>query len=143
MDVHVERIINKPSDAVFDFFADASNNPLWQKGMKSCKWTSDPPVAIGSTYKQVAEFMGRSIVSVFEVTKFEPGRSISIETIESTFPIQVTRDVEPFEDGTTRVHAHISGGPGGALKLLRPLMDRIARRSIEADYDRLVSHLSS
>jgi hypothetical protein len=33
--------------------------------------------------------MGKNIKSSFVVTEFEPGRRIAIETVESTFPIQV------------------------------------------------------
>ena len=142
MDLRVERAIKRPAAEVFEFFADASNNVVWQRGMKSCEWTTEPPIALGSTYEQVAEFMGRPITSSFEVTGFEPGHSITIEAFASTFPIQVTRTVEPIGDDRCRVLAHISGGPGGSLKLLNPLTDRMARRSIEADYDRLVEHFS-
>ncbi len=142
MDLKVERIIAKPANEVFAFFSDASNNPLWQDGMKSCEWTSPPPIAVGSTYEQVAEFMGRPVVSVFEVTALDPGTSITIETIESTFPIAVTRTVEDLGGGTSRVQAHISGGPGGLLKLLGPLTDRLAKKSIESDYDNLVEYLA-
>lgn len=140
MDLRVERLINRPAEEVFAFFADAANNPLWQQGMKSCKWTSEGPIGVGSVYVQTAEFMKRPIVSTFEVTEFEPGRRIAIATTASTFPIQVERTVEPISATTCRVRARISGGPGGILRLLAPLTDRMARRSIEADYDRLVRH---
>lgn len=142
MNVHVERTISRPAAEVFEFFADASNNPLWQTGMKSCTWVSDGDIGVGSTYRQEAEFMGRPIVSVFEVKEFEPGHRIHIETIESTFPIQVTRTVEPIDESSCRVQATISGGPGGAMKIFSPLTDRMATKSINADYDRLVEHLS-
>lgn len=91
MEVRISRDISRPADDVFAFFADASNNPRWQRGMMSCRWSSEPPIAVGSTYDQRARFLGRDIVSSFVVTKFEPGRLIEIETVQSTFPIQVTR----------------------------------------------------
>lgn len=143
MHVTVERVIPRPAAEVFDFFSDASNNPQWQKGMTSCTWTSDGPIAVGSTYEQVAEFMGREIRSTFSVTEHEPGRRIVIDTIESTFPIHVERTVEPIDETSCRVSAVISGGPGGIMKLLAPLTDRMAKRSIEADYDRLTSTLNN
>ncbi len=143
MDVHVERTIDRPAEEVWAFFSDASNNPIWQSGMKECRWTGEPPIRVGSTYEQVAEFMGRPVVSVFEVKELVPGREIFIETIESTFPIRVRRAVEPIDQASCRVRAHISGGPEGALRFLSPLTDRIARRSIERDYDRLVEHFAS
>jgi uncharacterized membrane protein len=138
------REINRPADEVFEFFADASNNPKWQKGMVSCEWTSAPPTGIGSTYRQQARFMGRDVVSTFAVTAFEPGRMIEIETVESTFPIKVVRRVEPVTDSSCRVSADISGGPEkGVLKLLEPVVGRRAQKSVDGDYDRLVELLES
>lgn len=85
--------------------------------------------------------MGREIHSSFVVTRFEPGLLIEIETVKSTFPIQVTREVKPTGPESSRVKAHIRGGPQGLLRFLEPLMARSAKKSIESDYDRLVELL--
>lgn len=143
MEIHIERTIERPADEVFKFLADVGNNLTWQSGMKSCEWTTDPPIAVGSRYKQVAEFRNKPVVSTFEVTSYEPGHAIRYESIESTFPIQVTRTVEPAGDGSCRVTADVSGQPGGVMRLLTFLGERVARKSIEADYDRLVEHFHS
>lgn len=143
MDFRVSRDIARPADEVFAFFADASNNPLWQGGMVSCRWTSDPPIDVGSTYEQRARFLGREILSSFVVTRLEPGRLIEIETTTSTFPIQVTREVEATGPNSARVKAHIRGGPDGFMRLLEPLIARSAKNSIEADYDHLVDLLEN
>jgi hypothetical protein len=144
MRMSAERTVARPAEEVFAFFADATNNPVWQSGMVSCTWTSPPPISVGSTYEQRARFMGRDIVSTFVVKTFDPGRLIEIETIESTFPIRVVRRVEPAGEGSSRVSADISGGPEGRLlRLLEPLLARRAQRSVDADYDRLVQLLES
>ena len=138
------REIRRPAEEVFTFFADASNNPKWENGMVSCEWASEPPIKVGSTYEQHARFMGRDVASTFEVTAHEPGHMITIETIESTFPIKVVRRVEPVDRSSCRVTADINGGPEkGPLKWLEPLVGRRARRSVDADYDRLVELLES
>lgn len=144
VEITVTRQIARAAGEVFAFFADASNNPRWQDGMISCEWRSDPPIGIGSTYAQKARFMGRDVVSTFQVTQFEEGRLIAIETIESTFPIQVVRTVESTGENTCRVTAHITGGPEkGFTKLIEPLIGRSARKSVDRDYDRLVQLLES
>ncbi len=144
MEMTAEREIARPAEEVFAFFADASNNPKWQTGMVACRWTSDPPIAVGSTYTQHARFMGRDVVSTFVVTTFEPGRLIAIETVESTFPIQVQRQVAPMGEQSCRVTAHISGGPEKwILKLLEPIVASRAQKSVDDDYDRLVQLLES
>jgi hypothetical protein len=135
------RIVRRPAAAVFDFVADSANNPKWQKGMQSCVWTSLPPTSVGSTYEQEARFMGRQVKTSFRVEHFEPGRSITIASTSGSFPITVRRSVEPIDDATSRVTAAISGEPGRFFRLAGPLLRRLAQRSVDADYDRLVGML--
>lgn len=144
VELSAKRIIGQPADEVFEYFSDASNNPEWQEGMQSCQWTSPLPIAIGSSYEQHARFAGRDIRSTFEVTDYEPGRMIEINTIESTFPIKVIRRVTPVDANSCEVSAEISGGPKrGFLKLIEPIMGRQAQKSVARDYDRLVTVLQA
>ena len=94
LEVVVQQTIRRPAADVFDYIADMSNNTTWQKGMQSCVWTSEPPLRLGSTYDQTARFLGREIVSSFEVTELVPGELIRIETTSGSMPIDVTRTVD-------------------------------------------------
>lgn len=140
MRLTAQRTVNATASSVFEFFADASNNPRWQRGMRSCEWITQPPIAVGSRYRQTASFLGRPVISVFEVTDFEPDRMIRIETIESSFPIQVTRRVTPVDAGRCLVTADITGEPPGP-GFLAPIMRSIAQRSVDRDYEKLVELL--
>lgn len=131
--------INRPAGQVFAYVANFENNPAWQGGMRACKWTSDEVMVAGATYVQEASFMGRRIETHFRVTEFEAGRSISIESTQSTFPIQVTRRVEPTGEQSCRVTAHVRGQPTGFLKLFTPLV----KKSIKKDYLALKNKLES
>lgn len=132
MDFKHEIVVARPAGEVFDFIADFENSPSWQGGMVACRWTSDTRLEVGSTYDQEARFLGRPILTSFVVTAYEPGRSISIESTKSTFPIQVTRSVEPAEGGC-RVTAHVRGQPTGLLKLFSGMVPR----SVAKDYAEL------
>lgn len=137
MELRASRHIARSSDEVFTFVSDAANNPRWQRGMRSCAWTSPPPVAVGSTYRQEARFLGRTVRSEFVVTEHEPGRSITIRSTGGSFPITVQRSVAPAGTGRSRVTAEITGEPGRFFRLAAPLVRRLAQRSVDADYDRL------
>lgn len=144
MKLATTRTIRRPAGEVFEFFADASNNPSWQNGMKECSWVTDPPIGVGSRYEQRARLMGWNVISLFEVTEFQSGRMIRIETIKSTFPIQVTRTVTPIDETSCDVSALIEGGPeAGLMKWIEPVIGRKASQSVEADYDRLVQLLEA
>ena len=129
--------IDKPADEVFDFVADMSNNPRWQKGQVSCQWTSPPPIAVGSTYDQVAKFAGRTIKSSFRVSEFEPGELIRIESTSGPMPIDVTRTVTPLSDTSCEVSAIVRGEPPGAARHLSGQVDKLVQRNVSADYERL------
>lgn len=115
----------RPAGPVFDYIANMDLNPTWQRGMRECRLTSEPPLRTGSTYDQGASFLGRRIQSSFVVTALEPGRSITIET------------VEPLGDARCRASATIEGGLGGLMRLFMPLMKLIAQRFVRGDYARL------
>jgi hypothetical protein len=96
---------------------------------------------MGSVYEQEARFLGRTVSTRFQVVEYDPGRSITIESIESSFPIRVRRSVEPLGPDRSRVTAEISGEPGGFFGMIGPALRRLAQRSVDADYDRLVKLL--
>ena len=135
--------IERPADEVFAVISDFSRNPEWQSGMTSAEWTSEGPIGVGSTYDQVARFMGQDIKTSFEVTAFEPGRSITIESRESGFPIRVTRSVEPLSGTACEVTADVSGEPGRFFGFVGRLLDRRAARAVREDYQRLKEMLES
>lgn len=141
MDLNATREIGRPAKVVFDFVSDSSNNPRWQKGQRSCVWTTSAPHGLGSVYEQEARFLGRTVSTRFQVVEYDPGRSITIESIESSFPIRVRRSVEPLGPDRSRVTAEISGEPGGFFGMIGPALRRLAQRSVDADYDRLVKLL--
>ncbi|MDH3752303.1 MAG: SRPBCC family protein [Acidimicrobiia bacterium] len=138
---HVE--IERPAGEVFTFLADMANNPTWQKGMQECRWTSDPPLRLGSTYDQVARFLGKEIVSSFEVTEYEEGRLIRIESTAGPMTLDITRSVDAGSAGRSTVSAIVRGDSSGVYRLADPIMRLLVGRSVRADYRRLKAHLES
>ncbi len=108
IEVTSEVAIARPAEDVFAFLADAENNPRWQRGMRSCRWTSDGPIDVGST-----------------------------------FPITVTRSVEPHGEGSCLARARVSGDPSKVLRVAAPAMRWMVQRSVRADYARLKALLEA
>ena len=135
--------INRCAADVFDYVADMSNNTRWQKGQVRCTWTSEPPLRLGSTYEQEARFLGKSILSNFTVTEYEPGHRIRIVSTGGTMEIDVTRPVEPITDDRCTVTAVVRGAAPGPMKILGPLLPRIVRSSVDKDYQRLKTLLEA
>ena len=131
-----EIVIRRPPEVVFDYIADVANNPLWQRGMREAHFTSGPPLRVGSTYAQVATFLGRRIESRFAIVAYEPGRLVKGSTTISPFPITFTRIVDP--DGPdARVIAIVEGRPHGLFALASPIVRRMVAASVARDYENL------
>lgn len=137
IEVSASVAIDRSAADVFEFLADMSNNTKWQKGMRACTWTSEPPLRVGSTYDQEASFLGKKIVSSFEVVELEPSERIRIRTTRGTMPIDVTRSVEAHGDGSCIVSAVVRGDSSKVFRVAEPLMRTMVERSVRADYRRL------
>ena len=136
--VEVKVDIDRPAPEVFAYLEEVENNTQWLKGMRSTRWTSPRPVGVGSTYEQRSHFLGRDIRTSFEVTRHEPGRLVTIESREgSSFPITVTRQVEPDGPGRSHVTEIVDGDASGFYSVTTPLLRRMVQRNIQRDYGSL------
>jgi uncharacterized membrane protein len=140
--VQVSVDIDRPAPEVFAYIEEVTNNTEWLKGMRSCTWTTDPPVRVGSRYAQVARFLGKEIRTSFEVTAHEPGRLVTIESREgSSFPLTVTRRVDPIVDSRCRIVEIVEGDPSGFYRVAEPLLRAMVARNIRRDYRTLKARL--
>jgi uncharacterized protein YndB with AHSA1/START domain len=129
--------IDRPADDVFEFVAEFTNNPRWQRGMRCCRWTSEPPHGVGSTYEQQARFLGKDVRNSFRITALEPGRRVSFESTGGSFPIAVTRTVEPLGPGRSRFTEEVQGDAHGFYRVAEPVLQLLVRASIKRDFPRL------
>ena len=134
--VEASVVISRPPEEVFAYISNFENNPRWQGGMKEARFTSQGPLGVGSTYAQVATFLGRRVESTFEVVDYQPNRLIKATSTSGSFPITFTRIVEPVDHGT-KVSAIVEGDAAGFFKLAQPLLARMVQRSVDADYTNL------
>jgi hypothetical protein len=129
--------IARAADEVFEFIADFENNPRWQRGIQSSRWTSSPPHGPGATYDQLAHFLGKDIRSSFRVAEFEAGRRVKIVSTAGPFPISETRTVRPEGPSRCRVDVLVEGDAGGFFRIAAPLLRLMVQRSVTGDYNRL------
>ena len=142
INVTIRTEIEVPADEAFDYVADFSNNTVWQSGIQATDWTSPSPIRVGSTYDQQLDY--RNTVTSYEITAIEPGQSITTESREgATFPVTVTRTVVPLSDTRCRITVDLVGYPRGFRRLVKPLVVKVVRDSIEADYRRLKRQLEA
>lgn len=129
--------VERPAAEVFDFVSDVPNNPSWQRGQQSARWTSDPPLRVGSTYDQHARFLGRDVVNSFRVVDYEPGRRVRFTSTAGSFPLTITRTVVERPNGSSSFTEEVDGDPRGFFRIAEPLLRPLVARKIRGDFARL------
>ena len=134
--IRIAVVINRPVEDVFAFLTDPEKAVEWSSALVESTKTSEGPVGVGTTGRQVIKFLGRRIESDWELTEFEPNTKISLKSTSGPIASTGTSTFESVEGGT-RVTVEGDAELGGFFRLAEPLVARMAQRQFNADYANL------
>jgi uncharacterized protein YndB with AHSA1/START domain len=123
--------IERPVHDVFAFVADPENVPKWNYAIVETRKTSEGPVVVGSTYRQLRSLPTRS-EETLRVTELVPDRRFTIRGDIGPFAGTLTYEFEDL-DGRTRLTntAHLEGR--GVMKLAAPFATGRVRDAVAAN----------
>jgi hypothetical protein len=142
VDVLTSTIIRRPCSIVAAYAADPNNAPSWYENIKAIRWESSPPMGIGSRLGFEAEFLGRRLAYVYEITEMIPGERLVMRTADGPFPMETTYRWSDA-DGDTLMSLRNRGKPSGFSYFMWPLMAIAMRRANRKDLERLKSILEA
>ena len=137
VDVATEVEIARPREEVAAFAVDPSNATAWYKNIKAVVWETPPPVAVGSTFRFRAQFLGRTLEYTYEVRELDPARRFVMATAQGPFPMETTYAWDDAAPGRTKMTLRNRGEPSGFAAVTAPVMTLAMRRANEADLRRL------
>ena len=122
--------INRPVEEVFAFTSNPENEPLWRSELLEMEQTSEGPIGVGTTYREVMQFLGRRIESTAEITKYEPNNMIAMKSTSGPLAFELTGTYQPVEDGT-ELTFEVEAEVGGFFRVAEPLVARMGKRQME------------
>ncbi|HEX5261573.1 MAG TPA: SRPBCC family protein [Gaiellales bacterium] len=137
VEVLTQVVIDRPRAEVAAYAADPDNATRWYVNIKSVEWQTPRPLAVGSRIAFVAEFLGRRLEYVYEITQLEPERRLVMRTPAQPFPMETTYTWEDADGGGTLMTLENSGAPSGVSRLATPFIARSMRRANRKDLDLL------
>jgi hypothetical protein len=143
VDVQVETTIERSTEVVASFAGDPTNAPRWYANIKLVRWLTPEPAVPGSRMEFEAQFLGRRLRYVYEVTELEPGRRLVMRTADGPFPMETTYTWEPLGATVTRMTLRNRGNPQGFSRLSAPVLERAIRRATTKDLARLKALLEA
>lgn len=131
--------IERPVEVVFAFFADAENDPVWRRGVKSIRRLGKQ--GLGAVYQQtVAGPGGRGIPADIRIVQFEPQSKIVFAGFSGPVRPQGEYRFEPSGAGT-RVDFELAAELSGIKALLMPGMVKASMDAEVAGLSRAKAHL--
>src|SRR3954454_21500284 len=146
-DVTVEQQIARPRAEVAAYASDWRNDPSWIRALTDVRLGAEPPLhggrrgteppfSVGSRVARVAQFLGRRMEYVNEVTEWGPGERLAMRSVKAPFPMTVVYEFEDAGDGSLmRIRA--TGDATGFYRLAGPLLSLQVRRGVAGDLAQL------
>jgi len=135
-------IARSPED-VFAYLGELDRHGEWQQQIVSVEVETEGPTRLGSRATEVRRVPGgATVTATYEITKYEPPRTVSFQVVNGPVRPVGTVTIEPIGDGArSRFTLEIEFRGHGIGKLLAPLAERDARKRIPEDQSRLKERL--
>ncbi len=134
--------INRPAGEVFAYLSDLNNDPKWQKTIVEAKYTSEGPVAVGTTGVHRGKGLGKTFDFGWEMTEYEEPRRAGWKFISGPFSGTDGYTLESTPGGTKLTHA-AELQPHGLFRLLTPILGGGFARQARNDLQTLKRILES
>jgi hypothetical protein len=136
VDVVTGIIIDAPLKKVADYASDPDRAPEWYVNIKSAVWQTPKPLVASSKIAFIAEFLGKRLSYIYEVTELSENKMV-MRTTDGPFPMETTYLWEKLGENSTRMTLRNRGNPSGFSKLFSPFMALMMKNANRKDLNNI------
>jgi uncharacterized protein YndB with AHSA1/START domain len=137
IEANAEIRISAPAEKVFDYLADARNEPEWLPGAERVEKVGDGEVGLGTRFKGVYARAGSVDL---ELVEFERPHRLTFRAGSRIVSFDDAVTLEE-RDGETTLRARMEARPRGPMRVVAPVMARTMRRQFEENWKHLKAAL--
>lgn len=133
--------IDAPIETVFGALVNVQNNPHWIKSVSAIEMMDEPPLRVGSRFRETGGFMGVNMTDEKRVTLYEPPTAFGFE---GKFLGNATHyELEALDAERTAVRLSLTGTPprGTPPAMQRHVLKQAVKR-MTRDLERLGERLT-
>jgi carbon monoxide dehydrogenase subunit G len=134
--------VSRNADFVVGYLADFSHAEQWDPGTVSCQRQDSGPVKVGSTWRNVSEFLGRKTELSYRLESLQPGHIVLVgsnKTATSTDDITV-RDAPDGSEVTYQATIELRGLAKLGAPVVAAAMQRLGDKTA-AQMQETIAHL--
>ena len=109
-------------DDVAAYLSDFSTTAEWDPGIVEAQRLDHGPLGVGSRFRLVARFLGRSTELTYEIVRYEPGELVTLRGENASVVSLDTMRFTAAPNGGTRVAYEADLTLKGSLRALDPLL---------------------
>lgn len=143
----LEQSFNAPPEKVFAAIADLEQAPRWMPNVRQIEKVTPGPFGAGTQFRETRTMFGRDATEVFEVTAFDPPRSLELK-VDGSKGSSKKGEYRFRYDFTAPDPSHTNmtlkgevSGMGIIGKLLGPLLSIPFKKAIAKDHAALKAYL--
>ncbi len=140
--VEASVVINRPVNEVWAYASVPENTPNFATGVEERTQTSEGPMGVGATGRDVTALLGRRVESTWEITEWEPEKKTSVKSTSGPVGYEGSFTYESVQGGT-KLTVVFEADLRGFFKLAEPIVVRTATRQIESSNETLKDILES
>ena len=126
--------IARPTQEIWNYVTDWSNEIQWRKGVIEAKWTSDPPHGVGSTGLHIVEGVGEW---PWKLTEWEEPHNVRWNVTGGPMKGGQAGYLIAPEDAGSRVTLHARVKRPSFMRIIIPFMKGNMKRQMFADLEKL------
>ncbi len=111
----------RPPDEAFAYLSDFSTTAEWDPGVLEAERLGEEPVAEGSEFRLVAEFLHRKTPLTYHIVEYDPPNAVTFRG-ENSSVVSLDRITFEPSDGGTRITYDADLALKGPFKLADPLL---------------------
>ncbi len=132
--------IDRAPDDVFAFVFEPANAAQWQEGVVLAEFTSESPMGVGSTWRNVSKIVGREMDIEFEVIDYDPPHRFCYKSISGPIQNKTCVTFEPLNGGTLVTFSG-EGEASGFFKMAEGILKKRLEGQFEKNFKMLKAHL--
>jgi polyketide cyclase/dehydrase/lipid transport protein len=130
INLNISTLIYRPIRQVFDFISAPENDFQWQYGTLASARISEGAINIGTFFRSIGHFMGRRVLSTFEVNEYELNKRYGYKSLSGPLLSQTSYAFE-IANGSTKITLSMQANVVNFFQMNEAILEKKMKKQLK------------